>query len=104
MNENIYFINLPNYMIVKCVVNFDTITTSFYFITQLSQLNKKYLNNQNVLSFHPLIIRDGDKFYHLKKINENDYFLINFCLNVDSNDLTLNNVILENYFNRANDL
>ena len=104
MSGNIYFIDLPNFMIVKCIINFDTITTSFYFIAQLSQLNKKYLNNQNILSFHPLIIRDEDRFYHLKKVNENDYFLINFCLNVDSDDPTLNNLILENYFNQAIDL
>lgn len=104
MKNSFYLANLPNYMIVKCVINFDTITSSFYFIAKLSQLNKKYLNNQNILSFHPLIIRDGNKFYHLKKINENDYYLINFCLNIDSIDLTLNNTILENYFNRSIDL
>lgn len=104
MKSSVYFNNLPNYIIVKCVVNFDTITTSFYFIARLNQLNKKYINDQNVLSFHPLIIRDGDKFYHLKKIDENDYFLINFCLNIDSIDHTLNNTILENYFNQAIDL
>ncbi len=104
MKNNIYLIRLPSYMIVKCIIIFDTVMTSFYFIANLSQLNGKYLNNRNILSFHPLIIRDGDRFYHLKKINENDYFLINFCLNVDSDDPTLNNLILENYFNQAIDL
>ena len=78
--------------------------TSFYFIAKLSQLNEKYLNDRNILSFHPLIIREGDKFYHLKKVDENDYFLIIFCLNIDSDDPTLNNLILENYFNQAIDL
>ena len=38
------------------------------------------------------------------KVDENDYFLINFCLNIDFDDPTLNNVILENYFNQAIDL
>lgn len=104
MKNNIYLIHLPSYMIVKCIIIFDTVMTSFYFIANLSQLNEKYLNNRNILSFHPLIIRDGDRFYHLKKVNENDYFLINFCLNVDSDDPTLNNLILENYFNQAIDL
>ena len=104
MKNNIYFDNLPNYMIVKCIIIFDTMMTSFYFIAQLSQLNEKYLNNQSILSFHPLIINDENKFYHLKKISENDYFLINFCLNIDSDELALNNLILENYFNQAIDL
>jgi hypothetical protein len=104
MKNNIYLIHLPSYMIVKCIIIFDTMMTSFYFIANLSQLNEKYLNNRNILSFHPLIIRDGDRFYHLKKVNENDYFLINFCLNIDSDDPTLNNLILENYFNQAIDL
>lgn len=102
-NFNLFY-KLPNFMIVKTVINVNHCTSCFYFVTKLSSLNQKYLNKQNILSYHPLIIKDKQKFYHIKKINEEDFLLINFCFENDPDDLAINNLILENYFNQSTDL
>jgi len=91
---------LPKYLIVKNVLTLDSITTHHYFLTRASEVNAKFLKHENIVSWHPLIVKDGKNFYYFKGLKETDFLLANFCINNETFDAKYNSLILENYFNK----
>ena len=91
---------LPKYLIVKNVLSVDSITTHHFFITESSNVNTKLFKENNIVSFHPLILKHGNNFYYFKGLKETDYCLAKFCLENGSFDEKYNSMILENYFNK----
>lgn len=89
---------LPNYLIVKNVLTIDGITSHKYFITTVDELNLKLFVHQNIVSWHPLIIKGGSNFYYFKGIKKADFAIASFCLNNQNYDDNYNSLILENYF------
>lgn len=94
---SVKLINLPNFLIIKVVLWFEETMHDFLFVSTSDKLNKNQLAKSTILSYHPLIIRKNNVFYHIKKLDENDFHLINFSLNT-FDDLQYNDMILENYF------
>lgn len=90
--------HLPNFLIIKVVLWFDETIHDFVFVSTMDKLNQHQLAKSTILSKHPLIIKVNNTFYHIKQLNENDFHLINFCLNVFENDFQYNDMVLENYF------
>lgn len=91
-------LHLPNFLIVKVVLWFEETIHDFIFVSTMDKLNQYQLTKSTILSKHPLIIKTNNTFYHIKQLNENDFHLINFCLNAFENDFQYNDMVLENYF------
>lgn len=91
---------LPKYLIIKNVLTLDSITTHHYILSKASEVNTSFFKEKNILSFHPLIVKDGNNFYYFKGLKETDYMLASFCVNNGTFDEQYNAMILENYFNK----
>lgn len=91
-------IYLSNFLIVKVVLWSEETLHDFIFVSTADKLNQHQLTKSTILSMHPLIIKIGNAFYHIKQLNENDFHLINFCLNAFETDFQYNDMVLENYF------
>ena len=91
---------LPKYLIIKNVLNIYGITTHHFLLLKSQEINTNFLNNNSILSWHPLIVKDGHNFYYFKGIKHIDYLLVKFCLNNESFGKKYSKTILENYFNK----
>lgn len=91
---------LPKYLIIKNVLNLNGSTVTRYFISLSQDLNLDYFKNNNIQSWHPLIVKDGSNFYYFKGLKQQDFLLASFVLNNENCEPEYNNQILENYFEK----
>ncbi|XQP56002.1 MAG: hypothetical protein ACOQNY_01275 [Mycoplasmoidaceae bacterium] len=91
---------LPKYLIIKNVFNLNNSTTHRYIISQSKDLNMKYFAHDKILSWHPLVLKDGNNFYYFKGMKRQDFIIASFCLNNQNFEQIFNNSVLENYFEK----
>ena len=73
-------LKLPKFLIVKVVLFHEETINDFLFITDRTKFNMKQLMESSILSYHPLIIKVDNVFYHLKQLNEMIFILLIFVL------------------------
>lgn len=91
---------LPKYLIVKNVLTIEGCTSHKYFITTPDEVNLKLFTHKNIISWHPLIVRNGSNFYYFKGLKKSDFAIASFCLNNQNYEPEYNTRVLENYFNK----